>query len=200
MPTSSAPSDAGAPSQALVPALDDVEVGQAALDRDLARDRLGERAPAGVAGADEEDASCAQASPMRSGTLSRSVAAAIAPGRITRGRAAGAIDHGRRLRGREPAAVEHAQRAARDRLAPLRDDLARRHRRRHPGPVRARRRDRLAVRAGSAARVAAMRRPPNRDAALRPAQPRGHAPLAAGKHERERPGPVPRRESRRVAR
>ena len=53
MPTSSAPSDADAPSQALVPALATSTSSEPALDRDLPRDRFGERTAAGVAGADE---------------------------------------------------------------------------------------------------------------------------------------------------
>ena len=65
----------------------DLDVVQPALDRDLARDRLGERAPAGVAGTHEENLH-RQTSPIRSGTLSRNVAALIAPGRMTRGREA----------------------------------------------------------------------------------------------------------------
>ena len=195
-PTSSAPSDAGAPSHALVPALDDLDVDQPALDRDLARDRFGERAAAGVAGADEEDASCrVHASPMRSGALSRRRRRGIAPGRITRGRAARAVHHRRRRRRREASAVEHAERAARDGVAPLLHESRRRHRRRNPGPVRARGRDRVAVRADQPLqrRGAASSAP-----RCRPSGPRsaiGHAALAAGQHERERAGPVPRREA-----
>ena len=56
MATSSAPSEAGAPSHALVPALATSMSGQPALDRLAPRDRFGHRAAAGVAGADEENA------------------------------------------------------------------------------------------------------------------------------------------------
>src|SRR6476646_1012479 len=75
----------------------DLDVGESALDRDLVGDRFGERAATGVAGADEQNlhihdicvvSRCRrhQASPTRSGTLSRRISALIAPGRITRGR------------------------------------------------------------------------------------------------------------------
>ena len=43
-------------------------------------------------------------------------------------------------------------------------------------------------------------RPAHGDAAFRPAQTLGHAPLAAGQHERQRSGPVARGEIRGVAR
>src|SRR6185503_9716392 len=64
---------------------DELEVRESALDRHLARDGFGDRAPTGVPGADEKNAHSTQASPMRLGTLSRSTSAGMAPGRMTRG-------------------------------------------------------------------------------------------------------------------
>ena len=47
---------------------------------------------------------------------------------------------------------------------------------------------------------AAVARPSNRDASFRSAQPIGHPPLTAGKHERQRPGPMTGCKIRRVTR
>ena len=63
----------------------DVHVPEAALRQLATRQRLGEGAPAGIARADKQQAQ-AQASPTRSGTLSRRMTAGIAPGRMTRSR------------------------------------------------------------------------------------------------------------------
>ena len=152
MPTSSAPSLAGAPACALVPALDRLDVGKPALDRDLPRDRLGERTAARVAGADEQDLHAVTR--LRSG-WARSRAASrpeIAPGRMTRGRRPVQSITVDGFDGCQRAAVEHPQLATRHRVAPLRQNLSGAHGRGNPRTVGARRRDRVAVRVNQSRR------------------------------------------------
>ena len=96
-----------------------------------------------------------------------------------------AIHDGRRRRRLQRAAVEQPDRAARDLGAPRREDVARAHRRRQAGPVRARRGQRIAHR-GNEPLQAGVRRPAHGDAALGSPEPRRHAPLAAAQHQRER--------------
>ena len=113
----------------------------------------------------------AHASPMRSGALSRRRRAGIAPGRMTRGRGPcsprpSTAPTARAYRRRARAACR-----ARSRRSTAQQSR-RRHRRRYPGPVRARRRDRVAVRPDQPLR-AGVRRPAHGDAALGPAQRAG---------------------------
>src|SRR5688572_5027891 len=192
MPTSSAPSDADAPSQALVPALD---TSTSRSPRSMATFR----AIASASGLRQvfpvhtkSSFMCSRVSDEPWGGLAQNGGRDRA-GPHDAGSAAGTVHHRRWLRRRERTAVEHAQRAARDRRAPLLSNLARRHRRRNPGSVRAGGGDRVAVRLDEPLERA-MRGPPHGDPALRTPQCLRHAALAAGQYERERPGPVSRRE------
>ena len=88
MPTRSAPSLAGEPVVRARPRAHCFDVCQSALDGNLARDRFSERTPTGVARADEQNlhryASRHRLRSKSAHSLAAS-AAAIAPGRITRG-------------------------------------------------------------------------------------------------------------------
>ena len=153
----------------------------------LARKRFGHRAPAGVAAADEKQVHRSGV-PDEIGNAFAQLCAGIAPGRITRGSRPVQSTTVEGCGLLEPPAVEHAERPARDRVAPLRDDLIGGGRRRNARPVRARRRDRIAVRQNQTGQRR-VRRPPDGNSALGSAKPVGHALLAAGKHQRERTRP-----------
>ena len=127
----------------------------------------------GACSVSEQNLHCGHASPMRS---RRALAQRSRPGsRRDESRAAAAPCSPRTVEGGdgvEASAVEHAQAAARDGVAPTAPrislaDIGRRY----PRPVRARRRDGVAVRANEP-REPEVRRPSHGDAALRAAQPR----------------------------
>ena len=199
MPTSSAPSDAGR-------AVPGARAGAADLDRraDRARSRPCARSlrRAGCGRCcrcRRRGASCAHASPMSRGAVSRSTAAEIAPGRTTRG---ARPVQSTTVEGSDGASVPPSStRSAPRAIAALhcsrisRADIAGGT----PGRFAL-----VEVIASPCARIsrcsAAVRRPADGDAALRTAQRLGHALLAAGQHERERAGPVARREVGREAR
>src|SRR3954463_10058481 len=196
MPTSSEPSDAGAPSHALVPAL-------ATSTSDSPRSMLILRAIASASGLRQVLPVQTNRTFMRS-RVSDQVGHALAqlcrrycPRTDDPRSASRAVDDGGRRRGCQASAVEHPKLTARDCVAPLRKNLSRRRGRRNPRAVRARRCDGVAVRANET-RDPGVARPADRDASLGPAQPIGNAPLSPRQYEREWPGPVARREIRGV--
>src|SRR5215208_3125931 len=127
MPTSNAPSDADAPSQALVPALDTSTSGSPRSIATL-------RAIASASGLRQvlpvqtnSSFMCSRVSDEPWGGLAQD-RGRNRPRTHHARRAAGAVDDGRGLGWGERAAVEHPERSARDGHAPLLSNLARRQR------------------------------------------------------------------------
>ena len=192
-----APSEAGAPSQAPVPA--DATVMPLDAARSPARGAAAPR-PAGCgrccrcrrrARAFTEQASRPRGAARRAGSR---------PPRTRRGQRPGAVHHCRRRHVAQHAAVEHQQLAPRHRVA----ERARRSRRRPARaaarPVGGRGGERRRPCARSASAISAMRGVPHRDSPSARAARRRQPPLAARQHQRQRPGPerVGQRARRRV--
>ena len=105
---------------------------------------------------------------------------------------------GRTGRG-ESTTVEHVQQPAMNCVRPLPYNVSGRHRRRNPGSVRTRARNRLAVGREEALQPD-VGRPAHGHATFRSAQSRRHALIPAAQHERQRTGPEARRQRGRIRR
>jgi len=178
IPTSSASSVAGTLSHAFVPALETFRASNPRRSAIL-RASASARGLRQVLPLHTKSRFIVQASPTRSGTLSRSFAAGIAPGRITRGSLPVQSDDGRGLGIAQPSTIENPERAATDSVTPLGNDLVGRSRRGDTGSVGARRSDRIAVRQDQA-RQRAVRSPPYGYAAFRAPQSIRYTLLSAG--------------------
>ena len=155
-----------------------------------AQQRLGHRAAAGVAGADEEHVHPSARYPHGASrpAARRSSARGMAPSRISRGIGAGAVDQCGRRHVAEHAAVEHQQLACVDLRAETSRERVGARAGGWPGRLaevevsgRPMRRDQP--------RDPAMRGVPHGDAALAAPQLVRQLPLAARQHQGQRPGP-----------